>query len=199
MAKTNPGFWPIGTLSGGTWEATVKKYNWPGTFQVNLGDVVVLDTAGDANHITDNWPSANILGAVVGKEPVTRQDASCTTLALSGATDAALTKLGLTTSGKILVATGTDVIYQTELGASGAGTGTAEKSNIGQTANVVPSGDPTPSNIGRSGHFLNAATIGTSAVGGFKIIAIPEGPDVYANTVHVILNRSLWNTGTAGQ
>lgn len=195
MANLNrTGFYPVGTLSGASWNASVKRYPANVTVcNVMVGSLVKFDGGGTG--AVEPYGAAgdtNILGVVVGIEPVTR-----TTNNVQGASlSLEKTYLSKTSdSGRFVrVTTSPDVILETV-----TGNGTAiTTANIGETYGYLgTAGDQqSPTTKPRGAGVLDIGNPLINATGQFILYDIPSYPDndtASANTrVHVVLGTHAW-------
>lgn len=198
MANPNrTGFYPVGTLTGAPWTAKVRRFianTTTGNYCV--GDLVMLDAIGKANIIGGTLYAGaitNILGAVVGIEPV----AKTTTSVQGGSLSLEKQYLSKGTAGTQYVRVCTDptTIYEAVVG----GTGTTAVSNIGASVSILSlaGGTNTMAKV-ISSMVLDAASI-TTGTNIFQIVDFPVAPDndlTAANArVHVVLNTSPYNRG----
>ena len=188
MAIERPGFHPVGTMSGSPWQGACTTFNVAaGAADIFIGDVVCLAADGSVNSANAIAVTAltNIVGVMVGKVPVTKQDPAQINLDHANTTPA-LEKLYSDGAGTILVCTAPDTIYEVD------GDEALTVAAVGQTANISPvAGNGGSTSTGMSGMQLDATT-GVLATAPFKIIAKPKGADIYANTVHVVVANHMY-------
>lgn len=143
-----------------------------------IGDPVILagsaDTAGVPSVTrATGATSARITGFIVGFRP-------SPSLVANGAT------LPATTAGYVLVAEGTDVIYEAQEDSVG---GALAATNVGQNINLVAG---TGNTIQGSGFMLDSSTAGTAATGQMRLLGLaPRSDNEFGATAKWLVRINL--------
>lgn len=167
--KNRTGFYPVGTLTGAPWSASIRRFvaNCVGA-NVCKGALVELDALGKAKIATAS--SSNILGAIVGIEPVARTTTSVqgTSLALER------TYFPADTTGTVYVRVCTDpwAIYET---VTGNGT-TIVAANIGENFHILTTagGQQSPATTPQGASVLDLGDPQLSVASQLVLLDIPE-------------------------
>lgn len=195
--KNRTGFYPVGTLTGAPWSASIRRYVANVTpANVCIGDLVKIDAAGKANLIGGTLLATdvtNVIGAIVGIEPVPRNASSVQ----GGSLTLERTYLQKATTGTQYVRVVTDptTIYES-VTVSAVSLGAA---NIGQSASIITlTGGTNTMAKTISSMCLDSASF-TTGTNIFQIIDVPDYADndtTLTNArVHVVLNTSPFNRG----
>lgn len=198
--KNKTGFYPVSTLTGAEWTASVRRF--PANTVVSnvcVGSLVQMSVDGTVEVVTG--ASSNIIGAVVGIEPVAKTTTSVQGSSLS------LERIYVpkgTTGVNVRVVTDPFCVYETVTG-NGTVIGT---SNIGEQYNVLSTagGRQAPTTTPVDPAVLDAGNpqINASAQLVLLDIGYKPGEDAsnttYANTntsVYVVVNSSWLKAGKA--
>lgn len=163
--SSRTGFWPVGTLSGAPWTASVRKFATNASYAtaIFLGDVVTSHTDGyiEAAAATD-VP----VGVVVGIEPVAKQSPSTGTFSVNGNTspNLALKHRAASTSTYVYVVTDPKVILEAQ--DDGANV-LARADGICFLKHIATAGNTT---TGISGHVLDSTNKDEGNVLTFRMV-----------------------------
>lgn len=194
--KNRTGFYPVGTMTGAPWYGGVRRFvaNVTGA-NVCVGDLVSLDAAGKAQLTAAG--GTNILGAVVGIEPV----AKTTTSVQGGSLTLERVYLPAAAAGTQYVRVACDpfTIYETIIGNS---TTALVAANIGENYDILVTagGQQSPATKPIGACTLDAGNPLVSVSGQCILIDIPDYPDNEAGAnqrVHVLINESFFKAGKA--
>ena len=194
--KNRTGYYPVGTLNGSPWFGGVRRFV-ANTVAANVcvGDLVSLDALGKAQVTAAG--GTNILGAVVGIEPVTRTTSSVQASSLT------LERVYLPSaaSGTTYVRVACDpfTIFETVLGNT---TTPLFANSIGENFDILTTagGQQSPSTTPLGPAVLDGGNPLGNVSGQVIVMAIPEYPDNEAGAnqrIHVIINESFWKAGKA--
>lgn len=200
MANPNKtGFYPVGTLTGSPWTGSVRR------FQANVltcnickGDLVSISGAdGKVNPVVG--ADSNIIGAVVGFEPVTKTTNNVQGGSLS--LEKQYIEKGATGTRWVQVVTDPFAIYESVI--SNGGTVNIVYANVGENYNFLGTagGQQSPATKPVSPGTVDLGNPLGNAVGQFVLLEIVDRADnelTGANTaVRVVLNQSLLKAGKA--
>jgi len=168
--KNRTGFYPVGTLTGAPWSASLRRFPANTTVcNVCKGDLVELTVDGTVEPVVG--ASSNILGVVVGIEPITRTTTSVQASSLT----LERTYIPKSTSGMFVrVTTDPFVLLQT-VTANGTTIGTA---NVGEQYNVLGTagGRQTPTTTPLGTGTLDVGNPQVNAVG--QLVLMDIGFDI---------------------
>lgn len=196
--KNRTGFYPVGTMTGAPWFGGVRRFV-ANTVAANVcvGDLVSLDVLGKAQVTAAG--GTNILGAVVGIEPVAKTTTSVQASSLT--LERVYLASGASGTTYVRVSCDPHTIYETVLGNNTTG---VFANNIGENFDILTTagGQQAPSTTPLGPAVLDGSSLGNVA-GQCILIDIPNYPDNEESAnqrVHVIINESFWKGGksTAG-